>query len=281
MRLDYVVIECMRTNNLLSQNISNKAFEVGQESHNEAMAPINQQTSGFQDKTSPAIPNIISQCGKAREEESHMPKGECQYIFLESTHSEGICGCVGSQMNKLKPGRFCYCGHRWWFHATETGQDALQETEQKEETHRTLHKNGEGTGVACVDVKGMTWPPHSSLDLERGQTKPRGRSRTPVEFENTGYCGNNNKLYINRPNYGFRGAAERPNSPYVDGDSSGSTVMVEDDEVVWSPSSFSRERNSEMRCETQAGNEVSRDKLGSVHKGSSFANSTCSDDQTD
>jgi hypothetical protein len=280
-RPDYVVIEYMRTNNILSQNISNRAFEVGKESHNEAMAPINQQTSEFQDKTSPAISNTISQCGKAREEESHMPKGGCQYLFLEPTPGEDRCECGGFQMNHLRPGRFCNCGHRCWFHATETGQDALQETEQKEETHRTLYENGEGTGDACIDVKGTTWPPPSSLDPERDQTKPRGRSRTPVDFESTGYCGNDNKLYINRPNYESREAAERPNSPYLDGDSSGSTVMAEDDEVAGSPSSFSPERNSEMHSETQAGNEVSEERLGSMLKASSFTNSTCSEDQTD
>ena len=52
----------------------------------------------------------------ARDAESHLPSGDCQYILLHPEVKGLRCACVGFTLNRTVPGSTCSCGHQACYH---------------------------------------------------------------------------------------------------------------------------------------------------------------------
>lgn len=56
---------------------------------------------------------------KEREDEPHLPKGDCRYILLHPEVKGLRCACVGFALNRALPGSTCDCGHQACYHVPE------------------------------------------------------------------------------------------------------------------------------------------------------------------
>jgi hypothetical protein len=66
---------------------------------------------------------------KARNDDSHLPKGDCRFILLHPKVEGLRCACVGFALNKSIPGSTCDCGHLACYHATEKDDTSVERQE--------------------------------------------------------------------------------------------------------------------------------------------------------
>lgn len=116
----------------------------------------------------------------AREDDSHLPQGDCQFI-LSDTGVQGLrCACVGFSLNRAIPGSSCDCGHQSCYHVPEKDATASQrrEVEILEEKIQLLEErlDRERQG-GTSDIVGRLGRLEESLDNTRAETN--------AEFKNT------------------------------------------------------------------------------------------------
>src|ERR1700710_1931429 len=80
--------------------------------------------------------------GKEREDEPHLPKGDCRYILLHPEVKGLRCACVGFALNRAIPGSTCDCGHQACYHSPdkENGSVERQELEALREKVNMLEE---------------------------------------------------------------------------------------------------------------------------------------------
>lgn len=66
---------------------------------------------------------------KAREEDSHLPKGDCRYILLHPEVKGLRCACVGFALNRSIPGSTCDCGHQACYHIPDKDGGSVERQE--------------------------------------------------------------------------------------------------------------------------------------------------------
>lgn len=64
-----------------------------------------------------------------REDNSHLPKGDCRYILLHPEVKGLRCACVGFSLNRTLPGSTCDCGHQACYHVPEKDTASIQRRE--------------------------------------------------------------------------------------------------------------------------------------------------------
>lgn len=65
----------------------------------------------------------------AREDDSHLPQGDCRYILLHPEVKGLRCACVGFALNRTLPGSTCDCGHQACYHSPEKEGTSVQRRE--------------------------------------------------------------------------------------------------------------------------------------------------------
>ncbi len=74
---------------------------------------------------------------KAKNDESHLPKGDCRYILLHPKVEGLRCACVGFALNRSIPGSTCDCGHQACYHSHDT-ENASAEREELEALRKKI-----------------------------------------------------------------------------------------------------------------------------------------------
>ena len=65
---------------------------------------------------------------KARND-SHLPRGDCQFLLLHPQVNGQRCACVGFSLNHSTPGSTCECGHQACYHSPEQENQPVERQE--------------------------------------------------------------------------------------------------------------------------------------------------------
>ena len=117
---------------------------------------------------------------KEREDDPHLPKGDCRYILLHPEVKGLRCACVGFALNRALPGSTCDCGHQACYHVPEKEGASVKrrELEALEEKISLLEdKLDRERPVGTTDIVDRLGRLEESVDNTKAETD--------AEFKNT------------------------------------------------------------------------------------------------